>query len=170
MKMARINRAQHRSAADIRTDIAKIDRASLSDKVSKIEQERRQLLLSGTDEQLHNNKSELDSALLQVERAETLLDELHRLADEASTREAAEALEAEYAEAVNAKAAIDKAIAEAEAVGEQLRVHIEAAAAATRIVEAWNRKTGPAQSGEVDRRIVAASLGNAKMKLMGMLR
>jgi len=121
MTLLNTKRLEHRRAVDIRADIAKIDRAGLELKVVEIEQQRRQLLLAGSDDQLHENKRELDDARLQVERADVLLDELSRLASEADAREAAEALEADHAEALKAMAAIDRAIAEAEPIATRLR-------------------------------------------------
>lgn len=167
MKFLRSN-AEHRRAADIRADIFKVDKAALSGKVSEIEQVRRRLLLSGTDEQLHENKRDLDNAMLQVERADTLLDELTRLASEADTREAAEALEAEYAAAMEAKAVLDQAIADAERVCAPLKSLLDEATTAARVVAKWNRGVEP--GGQPDRRIVHNTPEVLKQRLMAVLR
>jgi hypothetical protein len=170
MKLLRSSSRGDRRAADIRADLTKVDVATLVAKVTKIEGDRRQLLLSGTDAQLEENGRELAAARLQVERAETLIDELTKLASEAEAKEAAEALEVEHAQAIAAKASLDKALADAETVGAQLKARIDEATAAARALASWNQRIGPPAAGQPDRRIPHTAPELAKQRLMGMLR
>lgn len=167
MKLLRNNRVENLRAADLRAEILKVDRAGLERRVAEIEQARRQLLLSGTDEQLHANKRDLDAANLQVERAETLVDEFTRLATEAEAREAEEADAAAYEAALAAKKVLDKALAAAETAVAQGRAHLDEATAAAWVLVTWNRKVDPA--AQPDRRIPHTAPDIARSRLMSRL-
>jgi hypothetical protein len=129
----------HRSTDDLRADLGKIDLAALDEKVAETERERRQLLLTGTDEQLRTNQQQLDDARLQVERGATLVDELHRLIGEAERRERAAEIEAQAEGAARAKSALDKIYGEIDDLANLLKEKLAATAKYTTILAKWNR-------------------------------
>lgn len=82
-----------RTAAELRADLAAIDLVALEAVVTDIESRRRDLLLTGSNDELRAITDELSQANLDAERGQAVVDELTRLIKDAAEREAREAIE-----------------------------------------------------------------------------
>jgi chromosome segregation ATPase len=129
-----------RAAADLKADLARIDLQVLEAEVDPLEQKRRRLLVTGTDAEVLAVTQELSAANLAAERAQAMMDEIQCQISEAEAREAAQALEASYAEANNAKARLDQLGDELTAQATRLARAIGTAEEAITDIRARNKK------------------------------
>src|SRR5512139_404493 len=93
-----LTKSTKRTSTELRADLTKIDLQALEANVDAIERRRRDLLLTGTDDQLRAITDELSRANLDAERGQAAVDELTRLVAEAEERERTADLEATAAE------------------------------------------------------------------------
>lgn len=103
-----VNRADKRTAADLRAALAEIDQPALERKVDALEAERRKRLLRGTDAELEAIGREIASANLDCERAQAAIDELQRQIAEEEERERIAGIEAQADESRKAKSRLDE--------------------------------------------------------------
>jgi hypothetical protein len=136
IKSVTSGKSDTRTAAELQTALAAIDITALEAGVTEIERRRRELLLTGSDEELNAITLELGKANLLAERAQALADALAKqLIPAAMAREKGEAIEAGavkaraarerlfslYERADDAAKAVVKVVAEIEAARAQIR-------------------------------------------------
>lgn len=158
------SKPESRSAEDLRGDRAKIDLDQLRARVTKIEAERRGLLLRATDAELKANREEAEEARLAVERGEALVEELDRQIAAAEAREAEGAREARAAAAQAAKVKLDKIYATIEHLTVQISGLLEDAKAPCRTLGQWN---ATADKHFPERRIAYKDATTIKSRLVG---
>ena len=157
-----------RSAADLRSDLAAIDLPALEGAVSTLEQQRKELLLKGSDADLAENNAAIVAANLEAERAQAAAVELQRLIVEAEAREASEALDAQYAAAEEAAAIAGKAAREIDELAGKLTARLSEITRASASVTRWNALAEKA--GQHGRRLACPTVATVRNGLMRAIR
>jgi len=157
-----------RTSDQIRGDLQAIDMAALEAAVADLERQRKVLLLEGTDVELSENDKAIVSSNLACERAAAVTEELQRQLAEAESREAAEQIEQQAAEAMRAKERLSTVYAEVDARSTQIRALLGDAAEPIATLARWNRLAE--KTGQADRRIAYSEVVAIKTRLQGTFR
>lgn len=157
-----------RSADELRAALAEIDMVVLEANVSNLERQRKELLLTGSDDDLAANDAAIVTANRQAERGQAAIERLKELIVEAEAREAAAALEQQASEAQQAHEAITKVYAEVDATVAKARSLLASAHGHADTLRRWNSRAE--RAGLHDRRIAYPDPVTVKARLVGAFR
>jgi hypothetical protein len=151
-----------RSAEDLRRDLAEIDLPQLRAQVARIEADRKDLLLSASDDALAANAAALAGARLMVERAEALTEVLQKKLAEAEQREKAAELEAEHEDAKREAEKLKSTYIEIDKLAATLGELLRESSQSCVTLHRWNTKAP-------DRRVVVVPVEIVKRRLLGVV-